>query len=252
MNFGVFMKRNIKAVIEFDGSHYRGFQRQKKWNTTVQGVLEQAIRHTLREKIKIYGCSRTDAGVHACNYTISFNTENPIPGENLRYVTNKKLPLSIYIKSMEDAEAEFHARHLAKKKYYIYKVLQGNRPEVFEHNYKYYFPQELDIDKMKLALAEFVGKKDFRAFSSKNTDTTDFRRTVHEVYLTQVGNEIWFHFIGRGFLYNMLRIIVGTVLEVGTGKKDIDTIKKALETGDRNLRSKKAPAGGLYLKEVYY
>lgn len=246
------MKRNIRAVIEFDGSSYQGFQKQKHWRTTVQGVLEQTIKHTLNEKIKIYGCSRTDAGVHACNYTINFEMNNPIPAENLRYVTNKKLPLSIYIKSMEDADLKFHARHLAQKKHYIYKILRGERPQVFEHNYKYYFPEDLDIEKIKLALKEFVGKKDFRAFSTKNTDTTDFRRTVHEVYITEIGNEIWFHFIGRGFVYNMIRIIVGTVLDVGTGKKDIDIIKKALETGDRNLRSKKAPAGGLYLMEVYY
>lgn len=246
------MKRNIKAVIEFDGSYFKGFQKQTKWGPTVQGVLEQAIRHTLNEKIKIYGCSRTDAGVHACNFTISFKTENPIPAEKLRYVTNKKLPLSIYIKSMEEADLDFHARHLAQKKYYIYKVLQGERPQVFEHNYKYYYPQELDLEKIRIALQEFVGQKDFRAFSSKHTDVTDFRRTTHEMYLTEEGNEIWFHFIGRGFVYNMLRIIVGTVLDVGTGKKEIENIKKALETGDRSLRSKKAPAGGLYLQEVYY
>lgn len=246
------MKRNIKAVIEFDGSYFKGFQKQIKWGPTVQGVLEQAIKHTLNEKIKIYGCSRTDAGVHACNYTISFRTENPIPAENLRYVTNKKLPLSVHIKSMEEVDFDFHARHLAKKKYYIYKVLRGERPEVFEHNYKYYFPKELDIKIMEKALMEFVGKKDFRAFSSKHTDVTDFRRTVYEAYLTEEGNELWFHFVGRGFVYNMIRIIVGTVLDVGIGKRQIDTIVAALETGDRNLRSKKAPASGLYLKEVYY
>ena len=119
MNIGVYMERNIKAVIEFDGSHFIGFQKQKKNKMTVQGVLEQAIRHTLKEDIRIFGCSRTDAGVHACNYTINFKTKNPIPAENLRYVTNKKLPLSIYIKSMEDTTLEFHARHLAKRKYYI-------------------------------------------------------------------------------------------------------------------------------------
>ncbi len=246
------MKRNIKAVIEFDGSYFKGFQKQTKWGPTVQGVLEQAIRHTLKEKNKIYGCSRTDAGVHACNYTISFKTDNPIPADNLRFVANKKLPLSIYIKSMEDAPLEFHARHLAAKKYYVYKVLCGDRPEVFQHNYKYYFPLDLDIEKMKSALSEFVGEKDFRAFSSKHTDVTDFRRTVNEAYLTLEGKEIWFHFIGRGFVYNMLRIIVGTVLDVGTGKRNIESIKEALETGDRSLRSKKAPASGLYLKEVYY
>ena len=246
------MKRNIRAVIEFDGSYFKGFQKQTKWGPTVQGVLEQAIRHTLNEKVKIYGCSRTDACVHAYNYTISFRTDNPIPAERLRYVTNKKLPLSIYIKSMEDAEADFHARHLARSKYYIYKVIRGERPLVFEHNYKYYFSRELDLEKMQQALQEFVGEKNFRAFSSKHSDVPHFDRTVYEMFLTEEGDEIWFHFKGRGFVYNMLRIIVGTVLDVGTGKRDIESISEALRTGDRSLRSKKAPAGGLYLKEVYY
>jgi len=246
------MKRNIKAVIEFDGSHYKGFQKQTRWGPTIQGVLEQAIRHTLNEKTKVYGCSRTDAGVHACNYTINFKTDKTIPAERLRIVTNKKLPLSIYIKSMEDVDLDFHARHLATKKYYVYKVVQGDRPEVFSHNYKYYFSENLNMEKMQEAIEQFIGDKDFRAFSSKHTDVTDFRRTVYNMYITQKDNEISFHFIGRGFVYNMLRIIVGTVLDVGTGKKDIESINRALETGDRSLRSKKAPANGLYLMEVYY
>lgn len=246
------MKRNIRAVIEFDGSHYKGFQKQNRWGPTIQGELEKAIGHTLRHKVKVYGCSRTDAGVHAIDYTINFKTDNPIPAENLKIVTNKKLPLSIYIKQMEDASPEFHARHLAKKKYYIYKVLRGSRPQVFEHNYKYYFSQELDIELMKQALALFLGDHDFRAFSSKHSYVKDFGRSVYEAYVTEEGNEIWFHFTGSGFVYHMLRIVVGTVLDVGTGCRDINTIREALETGDRSKRSKKAPAAGLYLKEVFY
>ncbi len=246
------MNRNIKAVIEFDGSHFKGFQKQTKWGPTIQGVLEQAIGHTLQKKVKVYGCSRTDAGVHACDYTISFKTDNPIPAENLRRVTNKKLPLSIYIKQMDEADPEFHARHLAKQKYYIYKVLRGQRPPVFEHNYKYYFPEEADLKLMQQALDEFVGDHNFKAFSSKHTDVTDFSRSVHQAYLTEEGDELWFHFMGTGFVYHMLRIIVGTVLDVGAGKRDLLTIPEALETGDRSKRSKKVPAAGLYLKEVFY
>ncbi len=246
------MLRNIKAVLEFDGSHYKGFQKQTKKGPTVQGVLEQAINHTLKEKVKLAGCSRTDAGVHACNYTINFKTKNPIPAQNLLYVTNKKLPSSIYIKSMEEVDPFFHARHLAQKKHYIYKILTGPRPQVFEHNYKYYYPGQLDLEKMQAALNEFVGEKNFRAFSTKQADVDDFNRTVYDMHLTEEGREIHLHFTGRGFVYNMLRIISSTVIDVGAGKRDIIQIRKALETGDRNLRAKKAPAGGLYLQEVYY
>lgn len=240
------------AVIEFDGSHYKGFQKQRRNRDTIQGVLEQAINHTLKEKIKLAGCSRTDAGVHAINYVINFKTNNPIPVENLLYVVNKKLPLSIYIKTMEEAHPFFHARHLARKKYYIYKILTGERPLVFEHNYKYYYPGHLDLDKMQEGLKEFIGKKNFRAFSTKQAHVDDFDRTVYDMYLTQEGKEIHLHFIGRGFVYNMLRIIAATVIDLGAGKRDIESIREALMSGDRNLRSKKAPAAGLYLQQVYY
>ena len=249
----MYKKRNIRAVIEFDGTHYKGFQKQSRISPTVQGVLEQVIRHTINEKVKVYGCSRTDAGVHGVNYTISFRTDNPIPAENLRYVTNKKLPSSIYIKSMEDADQEFHARHLAKSKHYVYKILQGERPFVSEHNYKYYYPKPLCLDKIREAMKDFEGQKNFRAFSTKQRGVDDFERTVYQVYLTeQAGNEIWFHFVGRGFVYNMIRIMVATLLEVGAGCMETEKIHAAFATGDRSMRAKKAPAAGLYLQEVFY
>ncbi|MFZ5942563.1 MAG: tRNA pseudouridine(38-40) synthase TruA [Bacillota bacterium] len=245
--------RNLKAVIEYDGTNYHGFQvQQNKELATIQGTLESCLMRVLKEPVKITGAGRTDAGVHAEGQVINFFTESKIPLERFPLAINCKLPSDIAIKSIEEVEKSFHAQYAAKGKYYIYRIYNNRIPSVFYRNYAYFVPYEIDKKLIKKGCQMFIGTHNFKGFASSGTTVKNFERTIFSCDFVPQG-ELWeFHIQGNGFLYNMVRIIVGTLLELGKGKRDLESIKEVFLTQKRVLAGQTAPPHGLCLKKVFY
>jgi len=245
--------RNIKATIEYDGTNYHGFQIQVKQNLpTIQGTLESCLMRVLKEPIKVTGAGRTDAGVHAEGQVINFFTAAKIPLERLPLAVNCQLPDDLVIKWAEEVPADFHAQYSAIGKYYIYRIHNARTPSVFHRRFSYFVPYSLDFDLMREGARLFVGTHNFKGFAASGTTVKSFVRTIHSLELVQNGALWEFHIQGNGFLYNMVRIIVGTLLELGKGKRDLASILEALEKKDRTLAGQTAPPQGLCLKKVFY
>lgn len=245
--------RNIKAIIEYDGTNYSGFQKQTKQNVlTIQETLESCLMRVLKEPIKIIGAGRTDAGVHAQGQVINFFTGCQIPLERLPLALNSKLPNDIVVKEVKEVKPDFHARKSARGKYYLYKIHNNFIPTAFYRNLMYCVPYEIDENMIRNGCRLFIGTHNFRGFCSSGTSIKSFERTIYTFELTRQGDLWEFHIKGNGFLYNMVRIIVGTLLELGRGKRDLASITAALEKGERHLAGQTAPPHGLYLQEVYY
>ncbi|KJS22750.1 MAG: hypothetical protein VR72_04255 [Clostridiaceae bacterium BRH_c20a] len=245
--------RNIKATIEYDGTNYHGFQTQlNKKLPTIQGKLESCLMRALMEPIKITGAGRTDAGVHAEGQVINFKINNNIPLERLPMVINGQLPNDIAIKVLEEVRPDFHAQYDARGKYYIYRIYNNRIPSAFHSRFSYYIPYKLDMEKIREGSRLFVGTHNFKGFSASGTNVKNFVRTIHSLDI--VSNEnIWeFHIQGNGFLYKMVRVIIGTLVELGKGRRDEDSIKEALNNKDRTFAGKTAPPQGLCLKKVFY
>ncbi|MGI6225196.1 MAG: tRNA pseudouridine(38-40) synthase TruA [Peptococcales bacterium] len=245
--------RNIKAIVEYDGTNYHGFQIQGKQNVpTIQGALESCLMRVLKEPSKVTGAGRTDAGVHAEGQVINFFTNTKIPLERLPLALNCQLPEDIVIKSVEEVTSDFHAQYAALGKYYIYRIYNQRIPSVFYRRFSYFVPYGLDFEMIREACSLFVGTHNFKSFSASGTTVKNFQRTIYSLELVQK-DDLWeFHIQGNGFLYNMVRIIVGTLLEVGKGKRNFDSIRQALFEEDRTLAGQTAPPQGLTLKKVFY
>lgn len=243
--------KNIKLEIQYNGANYYGWQRQKN-HITVQEKLESVLKGVLREEIEVTGCSRTDSKVHAESYICNFKSNTGIPIEKLKYALNPKLPRDIVAISAEEVEEDFHARYSCIGKKYIYRIVNTDVRPVFNIEGCYHFKYQLDIEEMKRASKAFIGTHDFSAFKSTGSSVKTSVRTIYDVDIQNHGNIITMSFSGDGFLYNMVRIIVGTLLEVGSGKKKSGDIPKIIESKKRALAGSTAPAEGLYLKEVYY
>jgi tRNA pseudouridine38-40 synthase len=243
--------RRLKCVVAYDGTDYSGFQVQPD-QITVQGEIEAALRRITGEEIQIVGSGRTDAGVHARGQVFHFDTASGIPLEKWAFVLNNQLPDSIVIRSVEEAAPTFHARFDVKVKEYRYCIDNGPTPDVFRHRYADHIRHPLDLEAMRRAAAHLVGEHDFTSFCSAKTFVEDKVRTVYDLRVEQTGSEIWVVCRGNGFLYNMVRIIVGTLVEVGQGKRHPDEIKDILQARDREQAGKTAPAKGLTMWEVTY
>ncbi|MFZ7104444.1 MAG: tRNA pseudouridine(38-40) synthase TruA [Peptococcaceae bacterium] len=245
--------RNIKAVIEYDGTNYHGFQIQANQGIpTIQGKLESCLMRVLKEPIKIIGAGRTDAGVHAEGQTINFLTHSRIPLDKLPLAINTKLPVDIVIKSVEEVSPDFHAQYDAKGKYYVYRIYNNRIPSVFNRCYAYFVPYKIEPDLIARGCKLFVGTHNFKSFAASGTTVKDFVRTIYGCEFKKQ-SELWeIHIQGSGFLYNMVRIIAGTLLELGKGKRTLLSITEALENEDRNMAGQTAPAHGLCLKSVLY
>ena len=243
--------RNIKLTIEYDGANYAGWQKQKN-ALTIQQAIEEAIEKVTSEKIAINGSSRTDTGVHAKAYAANFHTESSIPAERFREAINSKLPKDIVILKSEEVSEEFHARYSSKGKKYCYTVLNRIQPPALNRNYVYHYKGMLDIDKMQQASKYFIGTHDFAAFKNTGSSVKTSVRTITESEVVKCGDTVKYYVAGDGFLYNMVRIMVGTLLEVGSGKISPEDISRILSSKDRTEAGKSVPAAGLCLEEVYY
>lgn len=244
--------RKIKLKIEYDGTNYHGWQIQKNANS-VQETIEEAISRLLGNEIGIVGCSRTDVGVHAYGQVAHFVTDSSIPGDKFSYAINNLLPSDIVIKQSEEVSEEFHSRYSAKGKKYRYLIYNEAHASAIMRNRTYHVRPELDFEKMQKAAKYFIGQHDFAAFQATGGQV---RSTVREIYnmelLRKEDNLISIEVSGNGFLYNMVRIIAGTLIYVGMGKIDADEIPLIIDSLDRTRAGKTAPSEGLYLMEIYY
>ena len=243
--------RNIKLRLSFDGSGYHGFQLQAN-AITVQGQINEVLKKITGENININGCSRTDAGVHANEFFANFKTDCPIPCDNLMYAMNCWLPGDIAVLSVSVANEGFHSRYDTVKKEYIYKFLNTPVKNPFYRNLALFYPQKIDTDIMNKACADFIGEKDFKAFMAQGSNITATVRTIFEASVIREGDTVIFSVTGDGFLYNMVRIMAGTLLYISEGKIDINTLPGLIENGDRTAMGKTLPACGLYLNRVFY
>lgn len=243
--------KNIKLIVEYDGTNYCGWQRQKNGNT-IQQTIENAIVEVTGEEAKLIGSSRTDAGVHAKMYVCNFSTSSTIPPEKIGIVINHKLPEDIVILKSEEVDSKFHSRYCSKGKMYSYTILNRNERAAIGRNYAYQYGRNIDIEAMKKAAVYFLGKHDFSAFKSTGSSVKDNVRTITEVQVEKDGDYIKIYVSGDGFLYNMVRIMVGTLLEVGEKKINPEYIKEIIGAKDRNRAGKVVPAKGLCLEKVFF
>lgn len=243
--------RNIKLVIEYDGTNYGGWQRQNNV-VTIQQKVEEAIESITGKFSQVIGASRTDARVHAKRFVCNFITESNIPSEKFKNALNSFLPEDIVIVKSEEVNMNFHARYNSIGKRYVYTVLTGNHRPAIGRNYVHYFHKDLNIEKMRKAAENFLGTHDFSAFKKSGSSVKTTVRTIREVNIIEKENIIKFVIEGDGFLYNMVRIMVGTLLEVGVGRFEPGSIINILNSKDRSKAGKSVPASGLCLEEVFY
>jgi tRNA pseudouridine38-40 synthase len=243
--------RNIKLIIEFDGSNFCGWQRQPK-GRTVQKVVENAIFKATGENIMINGSSRTDAGVHAREMVANFFTNSTIPGDKFREAINTRLPEDVSIIKSEEVNEDFHARYSSKGKTYSYTIVNRYERLSLGHQYLYHYKYELDVNEMRRACKYFMGSHDFRAFMSPGSSIKTTVRNIKELYIEQDVDKIKIFITADGFLYNMVRIIVGTLIKVGNGKLEAESIENIIVEGDRKRAGMCVPPNGLILEKVFY
>lgn len=243
--------RNIKLIIEYDGTNYGGWQRQKN-NKTIQGEVEKAIFKITGENPELVGSSRTDAGVHARGMVANFRTNSKIPSERFREAINTKLPDDIGIIKSEEVKEEFHSRYNSKGKTYSYTIINREEKVALYKNYVYQVRDKLNLEDMRKACKYFIGTHDFSAFKSTGSSVKTSVRTVSNLEIIEDNNKIQIFITADGFLYNMVRIIVGTLIEVGKGKIEVNNIKSIIEIGDRRKSGPCVPPNGLVLEKVFY
>lgn len=244
--------RNFRLILSYDGTRYDGWQKQGNTNHTIQEKIETALSRMLGQTVEAAGSGRTDAGAHAREQVVSFHAETDKPCEELLDELRRYLPEDIGAMSLEDAYPRFHARLACKGKTYVYRLWNSISPNVFERKYVYSMTETLDIAAMERAAALLSGTHDFLAFCSNRHIKKSTVRTVESIGISRVGEEVQFTLSGDGFLYNMVRIIVGTLLEVGQGKRTPEEMKEILASLDRQKAGPTVPAQGLILWEVRY
>ena len=242
----------IKLTVSYDGTSYCGWQVQPN-GITVQQVLQDAISKATGEKdIKVTGSGRTDAGVHAVGQIAHFDTKSSIPPQKIFKAINVHLPIDIRVKDSELASDDFDARKTAKKKTYCYTLYFGEVEQPLKERYATFIDRKIDIEKMRSAAKLFVGEHDFKCFNASGGGAKTTVRTIYNIDIEKKDDELKVLVTGNGFLYNMVRTLVGTLLSVGQGEKTEDYIRKMLITGDRNLCGKTLAAKGLCLMSVEY
>ncbi len=246
--------RNIKLTLQYDGTDYFGWQRQKNTRRTVQEVIETILQKILKEKVNLMCAGRTDAGVHAQMQVANFTTASSIPPDKLRLALNAQLPQDIRVSAVDEVPLSFHSTYHPKRKTYRYTII--NRPvhDVFTHRYAYWYAiAQLDVAKMRKASRILVGRHDFTSFrtTQKKSKKTSVRE-VENIIVSKKGDCICIDVTGRGFLYNMVRNIVGTLIDVGRGRIKPQDLKHILAEKKRSLAGPTAPAHGLSLLKVAY
>lgn len=244
------MKR-VKLVVAYDGTNYHGWQVQDN-GITIEEVLNRTISELVQEDIKVIGASRTDAGVHACGNVAVFDTESRIPGDKFSFALNQRLPDDIRIQESCEVDADFHPRYADTVKTYEYNILNRRFELPSKRLYAAFCYYPMDIERMNQAAAYLVGEHDFKSFCSAGAQVQTTVRTIYAVNVTKHDDMVHIRITGNGFLYNMVRIIAGTLMQVGTGLMEPEQVKEILEARDRSKAGPTAVAKGLTLVEIRY
>ena len=245
------MVRNIKLLIAYDGTSYHGWQTQLN-RATIQETIETAIYVVTKQKVGLTGCGRTDSGVHACGQVANFKADTKIPQEKIKIALNANLPSDIRILDSVDVSQDFNSRFDAHDKTYMYQIYNDSVANPFYSRYSCFVPQSLNTDKMEEALKLIMGTHDFKGFMASGSQSKTTERTVYAANLLKEGTFIKIYINGSGFLYNMVRIISGTLIDIGKGLKDISCIERALTDKDRSILGHTATQEGLFLLKVNY
>lgn len=243
--------RNILLEISYNGKEYHGWQVQLN-AVTVQEKLQDAIESVFGEREDIKGCSRTDAGVHANTFCCNFKTDKSIAVEKIPAALNANLPNDISVKTCKEMPVDFHARYDCKGKEYVYRIWNGKSRNPFLDKLCYFYKYNIDVELINNEAKSFIGKYDFSAFCASGSSVEDKVREIYSFEVKRNGEEVLFIVKGNGFLYNMVRIMVGTLLDISSGKIRTGTINEIIESRDRSRSGFTAPAEGLYLNSVYY
>ena len=243
--------RNIKLTIEYDGKDFNGWQKQPD-RLNIQGEIEKAIEEITGEKVDLTASGRTDAGVHSLGQTANFKTDSKIPTEKFAKAINSRLKKSIVIKSSEEVDEKFHSRYSVKSKTYRYIINNSENGTAIYRGLEYHVPMKLDYEKMNEAIKYFIGEHDFKAFKASGTSSKSSVRKILDGSVRKEEERVIIEVTGTGFLYNMVRIISGTLLDVGLGKIKPEDIPSIIESKDRTKAGKTLPAHGLYLLQVNY
>ena len=243
--------RNIKLTIEYDGKDFNGWQKQPN-KLNIQGTIEQAIKNITGEDVELNASGRTDAGVHALGQVANFKTNSEIPIEKFSIAINSKLKKSIVIKKAEEVDERFHSRLNCKRKTYRYIINNSPEGTAIYRYLETHIPQKLDVKKMEQALKYFEGEHDFKAFKASGTSSKSSVRTIYKTQIYKKEDRIIIELTGNGFLYNMVRIIAGTLVDVGLGKIEPPQIENIIKEKKRENAGKTLPPNGLYLVSVEY
>lgn len=243
---------NYKAIISYDGNPYNGWQKQGNTKNTIQERLENVLQSIVGEYTEIHGSGRTDAGTHAIGQVINFHINWNKSANELMDTINSKLPETIAILSIEEVDNRFHSRLNAKSKIYTYTIWNSSVPPVFARKYSFWVKDKLDIDAMKKASNYFIGEHDFKSFTALKKTKKSTKRNIFNIDFVEDNEKIIISFHGNGFLYQMVRILIGTLIEVGEGKKNASDIPSIIENKNRETAGFTAPSHGLQLTEVFY
>jgi tRNA pseudouridine38-40 synthase len=244
------MKR-VRLTVAYDGTNYCGWQVQANGNT-VQAELNHHLSQLLQEEIVTMGASRTDAGVHALGNVAVFDTNARIPGEKISYALNQRLPEDIRIQCSEEVPKDFHPRYCESEKTYEYRILNRRFPLPTERFYSYFYHYHLNLEKMREGAAYLIGEHDFASFCGANAQVKTTVRTVTDIGIEKANDIVVIRVSGKGFLYNMVRIIAGTLIEIGNGAYPPQRMKEILEAADRETAGPTAPACGLTLVRIRF
>lgn len=243
---------NYRIVIQYDGTRYRGWQGQNSTDLTIQGKIENVLGSFAGKPVEVTGSGRTDAGVHAHGQVANFHLEKEADSKVLLNYFNRYLPEDIAVLSAEKVDGRFHSRYHATAKTYLYRIHTGSIPDVFERKYVYGYPVPLDTGRMRRAAELLAGTHDFRSFCGNRKIKKSTVRTIYEIRVDELEHEVRIYFTGDGFLQNMVRILTGTLIEIGDGRREPEDITNILEKKDRTAAGYTVPACGLTLLSVEY
>lgn len=246
------MIKNYKIVLQYDGSRYDGWQKQGNTENTLQGKLEGILLKLTGQPVEVHGSGRTDAGVHALAQTANFHADTGMTEDQIRAYFNQYLPEDIAVLSVETAPDKFHSRLNAVKKTYLYRIEMGPKKDVFERKYCYGLGKPLSVKRMEEAAACVLGEHDFKSFCANKKMKKSTVRTISDITFEKEGTKLLIHYTGNGFLYHMVRILTGTLIEIGLGERSPQEMKEILLKLDRQAAGFTAPPEGLFLERVMY
>ena len=245
------MKRRVLITVEYFGKEYSGWQLQKN-HPSVQGVLQDTLEKLLGHKVKLEASGRTDKGVHAVSQAAHFDTDTTIPTDRIPYAVNLMLPPTVSVHTAVEVPDDFHARYSVKQKTYLYKLYVSRQPCPLKEDFSCRLLSMPDVDRMNEACKYLIGTQDFCSFQATGSSIKSTVRTITRAEVVRLGNDLEFFITGNGFLYNMVRIITGTLVDIGLGKHSPEYMEEIIHSKNRLLASKTYPAKGLYLFEVKY